>query len=104
MQHRFPSTWGLAQPHKAEKAAGEAPSASPPEKQPQTRSSGCAGIVTCCMKVSRALGANVLSAEPQRDFAPFILLVPRAAVCLPLGAGAQHGLHPLLFLPSRLQH
>lgn len=100
MQHHFPSTWGSAQPHKAEKAAEEAPSATPLEKQPPNQGSGCAGVVTCCVRMSRALGANAMSAEPQRDFAPFIPSVPTATVCLPLGAGAQHGLHPLLFLPS----
>lgn len=98
-QHRFPSSSGSAQSHKAEKAAREAPSASPLEKQPQNQALGCVGVVTCCLQRSRALGANVVSAEPQRDFAPFVPLVPHAAVCLPLGAGAQHGLHPLLFLP-----
>jgi len=36
-QHHFPSTWGSAQPNKAEKAAREVPRVSPIEKQPKTR-------------------------------------------------------------------
>lgn len=84
-QHHFPSTWGSAQPHKAEEAAREAPSASALEKQPQNQGSGRVGVVTCCLQMSRVLGANVVSAGPQRDFAPFVPLGPHAALCFPFG-------------------